>query len=173
MAKVKKKVISNVTLEQAQIASEQFAAAANALDKIQANMGAEMTKIRSKYQADINTHTEAQKEPYEVLSAYGAEQRDKWEGKSTKLLHCTIGFRMGPNKVDKKKGFTWESVIELLKKFKTLKQYVRSKEDVNKEAILQIKDEKILRELKDKAFIEIIKDEQFYATTKTEELATA
>ena len=172
MAKKKEKVFSNVTQEQAQVASEQFATAFNKLESIESKMNDELTKVRSKYTADINLHTEAMQEPFDMLKAYAAENRKNWDGKSLKLLHCTIGFRAGTNKVDKKKGFTWESVLELLKKFKNLKQFIRTKEEVNKEEILKLKEgDKLLKELKDKAFIEIAQDETFYVNTKAEQVA--
>lgn len=177
MARIKKKVFANVTLEQAQDASELVAVNQNKLEKIEAKMNEEINRIKSKYTDDINELTEALEEPTAILKAYATEQAPSWgKKKSFELLHCIIGFRTGTPKVDKKKGFTWEAVLELLKKKKAFEPFVRVKEEINKDAILQLSpdsdtDRKTLTALEKECYIEIKQDESFYVTPKKEEVA--
>lgn len=173
MAKVKKKVIVNVTLEQAQEASERFAGVSTTLSMIEAQMNEKINNIKSKYQEQITSAQEQLEEHAEVLQVFASEQKKNWGNKkSLDLLHCTIGFRKGNPKVDKAKKFTWDAVVELLKKHKKLaEKFIRTKEEVNKEAILAEKDEKVLEQLQEDAFIFINQDETFYVEPKKEEVA--
>ena len=173
MSRLKKKVISNVTLEQAQEASELFAVKQTELSAIEAEVNEEINRVKSKYQEKITTLKEELKEPFETLEVYANEQQDNWgKKKSYELLHSVIGFRTGTPKVDKKKGFTWEAVVELLKKNRVFKPFIRTVEEVNKEAILAEKNESLIGKLKEDCFITIVQEETFYVTAKAEQLVS-
>lgn len=169
MSRVKKKTFVNVSLEKAQEASGNYAAASNQLNKVKAKMESELTKVRSKYQVEITTLNEALEEPEELLHTFANEQKENWgKKKSFELLHCTIGFRTGTPKVEKDKKFTWDAILELLKKKSVFSLFVRPKDEINKEAILAEKDERLLAKLKDECFIGINQDETWFVTTKEE-----
>jgi phage host-nuclease inhibitor protein Gam len=169
--RIKKKVIANVTLEQAQEASEQYTTKTTALSKLEAEMNAEINEVKSKYQDDITELMEALEDPTETLQVYATEQRANWgKKKSVQLLHTVIGFRSGNPKVDKKKSFTWDAITILVKK--CLPEFVRTKDELNKEAILALKPtDKKLEKLKDQCFISIGQDETFYVEAKKEEVS--
>ncbi|RYF85794.1 MAG: hypothetical protein EOO03_12765 [Chitinophagaceae bacterium] len=175
MSKLKKKVIQNVSLEQAQQASEFFATQHNTLSKIQAKLNEEINKVRSKYSEQITDLQESLEEPMEVLEVFAREQKENWgKKKSTELLHTIIGFRIGTPKVCKDKKFTWDAVTELIKKNKALaKLFIRTKEELNKEAILATKDESVLGQLKEEAFVYIDQEECFYVEAKQEEIVNS
>ncbi len=174
MTRIKKKVIANVTLEQAQEASELFATTSTKLAKVEAKMNEEINRVKSKYQDEITELQEAREEPQEILQVFADEQKTEWgKKKSMELLHCTIGFRTGQPKVDKSKKFTWDAVLELMKKNKLFKPFVRTKDEINKEAILAEKNEETLKLLKDECYVEIKQDESFYVEVKKEELVPA
>jgi phage host-nuclease inhibitor protein Gam len=170
MAKVSKKVIQNVSLERAQDASESFAQTFNKLSKVQVKMNEEINRVRSKYQDEITELQEALEEPQEILEVFAKEQQTNWgKKKSMELLHTVIGFRTGTPKVCKSKKVTWEGVLDLVKKNKTLaKLFLRQTEELNKEAILSTKDESILGQLKEEAFVFIDQEEKFYVDAKEE-----
>lgn len=172
MSRLKKKVIVNVSLEQAQEASELYATTSTSLSKVEARMNEEINKVKSKYQDKITELQEALEEPMETLQVFANEQKTNWgKKKSTELLHCTIGFRTGTPKVCKEKKFTWDACLELIKKNKVLsKLFVRPKEELNKEAILATKDESILNQLHEEAFIYVDQEESFYVEAKKEEV---
>lgn len=171
MTRIKKKVIANVTLEQAQEASELFATTSTKLAKVEAKMNEEINRVKSKYQDEITELHETLEEPQEVLQVFADEQKSDWgKKKSMELLHCTIGFRTGTPKVDKSKKFTWDAVLELMKKNKLFKPFVRTKDEINKEAILAEKNEETLKLLKEECYVEIKQDESFYVEVKKEEV---
>ena len=137
MARQKKKVFTEVSLDTAQEASETYAVTSNKLAKIEAKMNDEINKIKSKYQDNITDLKEALEEPMELLQVYAQEQKESWgKKKSLELLHCTIGFRTGTPKVVKDKKFTWDAVTELCSKL--FPNLVRSKVELDKDAIISL-----------------------------------
>jgi len=178
MAKTKKKVYANISLEKAQTASEQYATAQNSLSRLQAKMNEELNKVKSKYADKVNDLVEQLEEPTDILEAFAKEQKESWgKKKSFELLHTVIGFRTGTPKVSKDKKFTWDAVLELMKKNKeAFANFIRTKEEINKENILALKtdaDEKVLKLLKDECYLFIEQDENFFVEAKVEELAEA
>lgn len=175
MAKTKKATIANVTLEQAQEASEQYSQISDRLIKIEGKMNEEINRVKSKYKDEITDLQEQLEAPVEVLEVYAKEQQPSWgKKKSMELLHTVIGFRTGTPKVEKNKKFTWDAVTELLQKSgKKFSDYLRTKTEINKEAILAIKDEQLLRDLKEECYIEVVQTETFYVEAKREEAVPA
>jgi phage host-nuclease inhibitor protein Gam len=171
--RVTKKTIAAVTLEQANLASEQFAQTHTSLKKVEAKLNEEINKVRSKYQEEITELQEALEEPQETLEVFAKEQQANWgKKKSQELVHCIVGFRTGNPTVTKSKKVTWDGVVDLIKKNKTLAKYfIRTKDELNKEAILATKDESILGQLEEEAFVSISQTETFYVEPKTEEVA--
>jgi len=175
MAKrVSKRTYREITLEQAQDASLQFATTKNSLAKIEARMNEEINQVKANYKDEITELTEELEEPQEVLEAFAKEQKDKWgKRKSMELLHCFIGFRTGTPRVSKKKAFSWEAVLELMKKETLFSRFIRKTEEINKEAILAEKDKAVLDKLNDLCYINIDQEEKFYVEPKVEELVAA
>jgi len=171
MAREKKRVIANVTIEQAQTASAEYAKAHIKLAKLEAKMNEEINKVKSKYQDDI-TELDAQKaEQFEVLEVYAKETKETWgKKKSIELLHSTIGFRTGMPKVVKDKKFTWDGITELVKKF--FPDMVRTKSELDKEAVIALKDTDGFNDLKEKCYLDVVQDESFFVEAKLEELQT-
>ena len=172
--RVSKKTFTNVTLEEAQQASNEFATGYNRLEKIEAKMNEEINKVKAKYQDDVTELKDQLSEPNSVLEAFAKEQKDNWgKKKSVELLHTIVGFRTGTPKVAKDKKFTWDAVLELMKKNRIFKTFIRTTEEINKESILAEKDEKILQSLKEECYIEVDQDEKFFVTVKKEDLVPA
>jgi phage host-nuclease inhibitor protein Gam len=172
MARAKKKVFTEVTFDNAQAASQQYAVTSNKLQKIEAKMNEEINKIKSKYQDDINELTESLVEPMEMLQVFAQEQKESWgKKKSIELLHCTIGFRTGTPKVTKDKKFTWDGITELVRKL--FPNLVRVKVELDKENIIAMRDEASFAQVKEKCYIDVEQDETFFVIPKVEELQTA
>lgn len=83
------------------------------------------------------------------------------------LLHDTIGFRSGNPKLKSAKGFTWKSILELVKD--RMHNYIRTKEEVAKDKILADKDNKDIKQLITQCGIEIVQEESFYIEPKEED----
>jgi len=171
MSRTKKKVIANVTLEQAQEASAKYTNSYTKLTMIDARMNEEINTIKRKYQDRITDLKGDMEEPTEVLQVYAREQKKTWgKKKSMELLHTVIGFRTGNPKVEKSKKFTWEGITDLVKGI--LPEFIRTKDELNKEAILALKeDDDQLAVLKEKCYISVVQDEAFYVEPKKEEVA--
>ncbi len=172
--RVKKAIISNVSFEDAQKASETFALQQNRLSKVEAKMNEDINKVKSKYQDDINEIKENIEEPMQVLEVYANEQKGTWgKKKSFEFLHSVIGFRTGTPSVAKSKKVTWDFITEQMAKVKDMLGFVRTKQELNKEAILAEEDEAVLKRLKEDFYIEIEQKESFYIQAKAEEVAGA
>ncbi len=170
--RVKKSIVTNVSFEDAQLASQTFAQQQNRLSKLEAKMNEEINKVKSKYQDDITEIKENIEEPMQILEAYANEQKGNWgKKKSFELLHSIIGFRTGTPSVCKSKKVTWEFITEQLAKTKDMLCFVRTKQEINKEAILAEQDENVLKRLKEDFMVEIEQKESFYVQPKEEELA--
>ncbi len=171
MTRIKTKVISNVTLEQAQDASELFAQNTTKLDKIQAKMNDEINKIKSKYQDDITELQDGLVEPQKILHVFADEQKESWgKKKSIELLHTVIGFRTGTPKVTKSKGFSWEGITELA--VQLFPDLVRTKAELDKDSIIALSKEDGFNEIKKGLFIDVVQEESFFVEAKKEELQT-
>lgn len=168
--RTKKKVITNVTKEQAQEASAQYAAFDNKLSKIEARMNERINKIKDEYQEEITELNDAKAEHFELLQVYASEQKESWgKRKSLELLHSVIGFRTGTPKVTKDKKFTWDGIVELVKeKFPSL---VRTKSELDKEALIAMRDEEDFASIKKQCYVDVVQEETFYVETKKEEVA--
>jgi phage host-nuclease inhibitor protein Gam len=171
--RIKKAIITNVSFEDAQQASETFAQQQNRLSKLEAKMNEEINKVKSKYQDDITEIKENIEEPMQILEVYANEQKSTWgKKKSFELLHSVIGFRTGTPAVTKSKKVTWEFITDQLAKTKDMLAFVRTKQEINKEAILAEQDENVLSRLKEEFMVEIEQKESFYVQVKQEEVAT-
>ncbi len=172
MAKrITKEILHNITLEQAQEASGKFAKASTSHDKISAKMNEELNKIKTKYEPELTQLEVDMEGPTKVLMTYATEQKDSWgKKKSLDLLHTTIGFRTSPPSVIKDSTkVTWNFIIDQLKKSKKMLAFIRTKTEVNKDAILALKDEKVLATLKKDYFIAIEQKETCFVEVKKEE----
>ena len=172
MSRIKKKVISNVSIEQAQEASARYAEISNRLLKTEADINERINKVKDQYQDEITQLTNELGQYFEVLEVYAKEQKVNWgKRKSLELLHSIIGFRTGTHKVTKDKKFTWEGIVELVKeKFPTL---IRTKTELDKEAIIAIRDDEDFLKLKKSCYVDVVQDELFYVEPKKEELQPA
>ena len=186
MAKRQKKtVVSGVTREAADVAFASYAKADASINKIQAEIELQCAKIREKRQADL-TRLEAEKAAaFEVLQSFATENQAELfaKKKNLEMAHGVIGFRTGTPKLKTLKGFTWESALMLVKKF--LPGYVRTKEEIAKDRLLDDRDlEKVTFNSPEIPFntlpmpqamaecgIQVVQEETFFVEPKSEEQA--
>lgn len=167
--RTKKKVLANISLEQAQEASEQYAHAQTKLSQLEAKLNEEINRIKSKYQDEITDLEESKKEPEEVLYTFAKEQKDSWgKKKSFELLHCTIGFRTGTPKVVTDKGWTFKAVTDTV--VKLFPNLVRTKVELDKDAIIAMRDEDGFDAIKRECHLDVVQDETVFVEVKKEEL---
>lgn len=171
MAKTREKkvVVSGVTADQMETAFADFARADARIQKINATMDVEMTRIREKYQDELSKLQDEKDKAFDILQTYGVENQDTMfsKKKSIETVHGIMGFRTGTPKLKTLKGFTWPSVVNLLKEF--LPSYVRTTEEAAKDRLLSDRDVEEVRSLFPKVGITVVQDETFYVEPKKEE----
>ena len=165
----KKTVYSGITSEQMEQAFADYAKADARQQKITAEMDIQMAKIREKWQDELQKLTETKDNAFDILQAYALENREELftKRKSLETTHGTIGFRTGTPKLKTLKGFTWASVVNMLKEF--LPGYVRTSEEANKEKLLADRESEEVVALFPKVGITVVQDETFFVEPKKEE----
>ncbi len=58
--------------------------------------------------------------------------------KSVELQHGILSFRLGTPRVGKDRRFTWEAVLELVRRSVWAPKIIRTKEELNKESVLEL-----------------------------------
>lgn len=165
----KKTVYTGISSEQMEQAFADYAKADARQQKITAEMDVAMTKIREKWQDELAKLAETKDNAFDVMQAYAMENRDELfsKRKSLETTHGTIGFRTGTPKLKTLKGFTWASVVNMLKEF--LPGYVRTSEEANKEKLLADRESEEVVALFPKVGITVVQDETFFVEPKKEE----
>lgn len=167
MSRVKKVLTGNVNRADAEEAFAAFSIADAKAAKINANIDLQFSKIREKYSTELTELNDEKEEAFEKLQNYAENNRDEFGNKkSLELTHGIIGFRTGTPKLKLLKGFTWNSVTNLLKNF--LPTYVRVEEEPAKDRLLSDRDApEVAAKLKD-CGICVAQDESFYVEPKKE-----
>lgn len=167
MAREKKKIITNVSREEMENAFAEYAKADSRTKKINAEMELQFTRIREKNQDELERLQAVKEESFDVMQAYATEHPELFtKRKSLETVHGVLGFRTGTPKLKTGKGFTWASVLELLKTF--LPSYVRTVEEPAKDKLLADRDDEDVAPLLAKCGIVVAQDESFYAEPKKE-----
>lgn len=168
--RVKKVLQSNITRDDAEAAFAEFATADAKQKEITAKMDLQITKIREKYADDLNQLQEQKDQSFEKLQSFAENNREEFgKRKSLEFQHGILGFRTGTPKLKTLKGFTWASVLGLLKVH--LPGYVRTIEEPAKDRLLADREEPdTLKKFKDVG-IYVDQDETFFVEPKKEEIA--
>ena len=177
MARQKKIVIEGVTREAADEAFAKYAKAEAQSAKITAEIELQCAKIREKYAAQLSALAVEKEESFSVLQAFAQENKQELftKKKSLEMAHGIIGFRTGTPKLKTIKGFTWASVLELLKEF--LPDYVRKTEEPAKDRLLADRDAELeiggqkvtMADRMAKCGVRVDQEEAFYVEPKSEE----
>ncbi len=168
--RTKKVLKGNVTRDIAEEAFSEFAAADARQQQITSKMDVEITKIRQKYADELATLSDTKEEKFEIMQNYAENNRDEFgKKKSLEFQHGIIGFRTGTPKLKTLKGFTWASVLGLLKVH--LPTYVRTVEEPAKDRLLSDREEPATMQKFKDVGIYVDQDETFFVEPKKEEVA--
>lgn len=99
----------------------------------------------------------------EDLRLFCEDNRDEFKKKKSKeLANGVVGFRVGTPKAKTLKGFTWKAVLEVLKRSVFKEDYIRLKEDVDKQQmIMDFSTQKIDSEALASVGVQVVQDETF------------
>jgi len=169
MTRTKRVLIKNITKDQANDAMHAFALSAAKEKQINARIEEQIVKIREKHKPDLQAAQEQKTKSFDTLQTYAVEHEELFEKKkSVDMTHGKIGFRTGQPKLKTKRGFTWGAVLELAKE--KASNFVRQKEELDKERLLIERNEEGARELLESIKVQVIQEESFFAEPKEEEI---
>ncbi|MFA5689923.1 MAG: host-nuclease inhibitor Gam family protein [Kiritimatiellales bacterium] len=167
--RTKKVVLTGITTEEMESAFADYATADARLQKLNALMDEQFTRIRDKYAGEIATLSDKKDKNFAVVQAFALENREEifTKKKSLDTVHGTYGFRTGTPKLKTLRGFTWASSLNLIKAF--LPNYVRTKEEPAKEKLIADRELPEVAVNFEKCGIEVVQDETFFIELKKEE----
>jgi phage host-nuclease inhibitor protein Gam len=161
-------VLKDITPTQAEEAFADYATANSFIKKKTAEMELQITKVREKYQSDLADQVKILEAKNAVLMQYALENEQLFDKKkSIDLTHGTIGFRTSTPAIKALKGFTLKSAAVLIKEFMGLK-YIRTVEEINREAIIADREDSKVTDLFPKCGIEVVQNETFFVEPKEE-----
>lgn len=162
-----KKILNNISREDAEQAFAEYSKADARIQQINATMDVQITKIREKYQDEIAELSQQKEDAFEQIQVYATENRqDFGNKKSLEMSHGIIGFRTGTPKLKTLKGFTWNSVTNLLKEF--LPSYIRTTEEPAKDRLLSDREDPEIQSKLSKVGLFVDQDETFFVEPKKE-----
>lgn len=165
-----KKLLSNINRADAEQAFAEYAKATAQQNKITAAQDLAFAKIREKNQDELADLEKIKEDSFSIMQAYAVDNRaDFGNKKSMELAHGVFGFRTGTPKLKLLKGFTWNSVTNLLKEF--LPDYIRTVEEPAKDRLLSDREAPEVNTLFTKVGIMVDQDEVFFVEPKKEEVA--
>lgn len=163
MARQTKKLVQEVTKESFEEAFAGYNSCTSRLQVLEGKMNEELTAIKEKYDSKIGKLQEEKEDHFEMMQVYCEANPLLFEKKkSMELTHGTVGFRTGTPKLVTLRGFQWAAVFQLVKD--KLNNYVRIKEEVNKELLLADRDKIDLSSVG----LKVTQDETFYVEPNLE-----
>lgn len=143
------------------------------LQAAEARMNESIQDIRDAFERNTSVTRAMKKQLEDELERFCIAHKDEFQKtRSRELVHGVVGFRSAPPKVSLlNRKYKWETVLELLKKFRWAVEFVRTKEEVNKEQILasyaakEIDDQKLAA-----VGVKIDQEEKFYSEVKWDEI---
>lgn len=123
------------TRDEAESAMQQLAKYTHKRDKVMAKMNQELTDVRARYENEITQHGETISAQEKALKKW-ADRSPELFGKlrSLKMTHGIIGYRIGQPAVKLITGISVDRAIAFVKE--RLPQFIRVKEEIDKEGIL-------------------------------------
>lgn len=177
MAKIREKAsaIPMLTKEQAQDTLGEYTEATTELESISAEMDQRITEIRNEYSDKIAALTSKKDEKFKALQLYATQNKDNLfadDKRSIDLVHGKIGFRWGNFKVVTLKSVTIKAAVQLMAKNKFLREnFLVPKVDLNKEAIIAVRDDKKKMDKIRAVGLDVDQEESFFVELNKEEVA--
>jgi phage host-nuclease inhibitor protein Gam len=135
-------------------------------------MDEKLTAIREQYEPHISDFKKKIEEKTALLESWAAANPEEFgKKKSIEMLHGVFGYRTGTPKLQPVLRKTWAKILETIK-ILGFGGYVRSKEEVNKEAILSDAAQGLLTPESLKSIgVSVVQDEAFFVEPNLQPLA--
>ena len=140
-------------------------------NQAQLDMDAEITRIREQYKTVLSEANRELEQKTELVRAWAEANLSEFKGKSLDTVHAVIGWRTGQPALKTLSGWTWDRVMEKIKGLPNLLQYIRTKEEVNKQALLADREGFGADGLR-LIGLKVLQEESFYVEPKLQQLET-
>jgi phage host-nuclease inhibitor protein Gam len=142
-------------------------------EELRGAMNAQIGPITERFAPDIDAQTLEEARLLDGIATWcEANKADLTkESKTVNLITGEVSWRMNPPSVAFKRGIKVDEIIAHIKQLKLAKLFVRTKEEVDKEAILKA-DEKTQDKLCAAGTIKVIKDAETFSVTPFEQSAS-
>jgi phage host-nuclease inhibitor protein Gam len=143
------------------------------LQRQEAEMNEQIQKIRDAFEMNSYLVRTTKSLLEKELEKFCITNKDEFEKvRSKDLVHGVIGFRITPPKLAPlNKKYKWDTILELIKRFKWSSPFVRTKQEVDKEGLLAAYSAKEIDDAKLAVLgIKVDQDEKFFADVKWENI---
>lgn len=129
---------------------------------LKTEMDERITAIKKDYEARLGQIEAAMQPQVEAVHAWAEAHPEEFQGKkSLEMLHGIIGWRITPPALKPLRGFTWATVLNRLRDLGRF-DFIRTKEEVNKEALLAARDTENLKAF----YCQVIQEDEFFIEPK-------
>lgn len=167
--KLTKPVINNRA--EAEAAVREICELKNAYQMALAEMNAAVTEAKKNFEDKFAPVQKRILEKSALVQDWAEASPSEFNGaKSLDMVHGQVGWRTGQPQLKPLSGWTWDRVLEALRPHKVLFGYIRVKEEVNKQQILEnrnVIDDGQLREVG----LKVTQEEAFFIAPKLEQTA--
>lgn len=164
MKRIKLKGPAIKTREEMETLVGQIAAQQNFISQTTTLMDQRIIEVRAEYEQQIAGAQEDLKPLMEAARSWCEANGDAFAGKkSIEMVQGIVGFRTGTPKLKTLAGWTWDRVLEKLRT--TCREFIRTKEEVDKEAIIGARENLLDGDLRNMG-VKIVQDESFFVEPK-------
>lgn len=132
----------------------------------QNDMDRELTAVRERYEGPLTALGKQIEEKTALLESWASSNPDEFpkNRKSIEMLHGIVGYRTGTPKLKTLPKWTWDRVLERIKSLgESVAAFVRTKEEVNKEALISaITEGRLLTDEAKQLGVQVVQDESFF-----------
>lgn len=134
-----------------------------------------LTSVREQFEAPLDALVKQIGDKTALLETWASANPGEFpkDRKSIVMLHGILGYRTGTPKLKTLAKWTWDRVLEKLKELgDATAGFVRTKEEVNREAIIAaVSEGRLLPEEARTVGVQVVQDEAFFVEPKLEDLA--
>ena len=166
-SRIKVKLPTIATRDEAEAAMNELAVSANTLRYVISVRDGRVLEINDMFAPDIADHEQHIKERTDALRAWAEASPEQFPKgiKSLALTAGTLGFRTGTPKLALlSRAWNWEKVLAAAQRL--IPAFIRSKPELDKEAILGQRDEEPLQYAIKACGMKVVQDESFFIEPK-------
>jgi len=167
--RVKKKILSNITTQQADSALSSFAKASAQEQILSSEMEKRIADIHNQYDPELSSIRKTKEEAFDILQTYATENKRSLFNRKKSLVtpYGSYGFRRGTPQLKIQDGITWSIVTSRLKE--QLPQYIRTIEEPAKDILLLARNDQQISTLFPEIGIYVSQDESFFIDCKKQQ----